>query len=169
MDVIDRMATKIESITSTMITDNKTEHEKRQTENPPDSTRRRTLEEMKDAAPSSSTSFEDSKQRAILSQVRNMRTPEEPKYHQQSTKAAQYSPSKKKSRSLHDDMEDMSLGSNASSDTSTATEIPPNRSIHDMSLPDSSLLDESNDFSYQTPDPDTQYNNHSNSEGGVPK
>ncbi|KAI2507941.1 hypothetical protein MHU86_6474 [Fragilaria crotonensis] len=166
MDVIDRMATRIELI-STMTTGNRFDSDKCTQEILTDSTRRRTLEEMKDTQ-SSSNSSEDGKPLTMSSQDRKM-APDEMMPHQ-ITKAAHLSPSKKKSRPLHDDMEEMSLGSNNSMETPTETEISPNKSLHDMLLPDSSLLDESNDFSYQTPDPDTQYNNHSrDSEGGVPK
>jgi hypothetical protein len=168
MDVIDRMATKIESMTTTMLTGNRLDSEKRNTENQTDSTRRRTLEEMNDTQTSFNSS-EDGKPSTMSEQDQTM-APDNTMPHQpQHLQTAHLSPSKKKSRSLHDDMEEMSLGSNDSMETPAEMEIPPNQSLHDMSLPDSSLLDESNDFSYQTPDPDTQYNNHGDPEGGAPK
>ena len=167
MDVIDRMATKIESMTSAMITGNRPDSERRNQENLTDCNRRRTLEEMKDTS-TNFTSSADGTQSTTSSQDRTI-APNATTPHPKQPTAAHSSPSKKKSRPLHDDMEEMSLGSNDSMETPVETEIPSYHGIHDMSLPESSILDESNDFSYQTPDPDTQYNNHSDSEGGASK
>jgi hypothetical protein len=78
-------------------------------------------------------------------------------------------PSKKKTRSLQEDLEGMSLESDAPAEETTnfvdTTQLPATQM--DSSLQYVSLMDNSDDdFSTTTPDLDAQYNTKSDSEGG---
>ena len=169
MDVIDRMATRMEVLSNTLalgsnqqdehntgFSDIGQEHTKVTSEN----TRRRTLDDMK-AMETSSLARTNSFQLSM--RAARQRAPADSRI----TTTTHNSPSKKKYRSLQDDMEEMSIGSNDSpsrlSDKENYSSPSPS---DDMLNTGSSSLNVSDDFSSQTPDPDTQYTNHSDPEGG---
>lgn len=171
MDVIDRMATRMESLTSALATRRSLDFEQedqcevsRATTTRKDRIRIRSLAEMKDSEVSGHY-YADTP--ALNKTLEDQHMESDAMIHQGIPTSTNNSPSKKKSRSLQDDLEEMSLGSEDSMATPIEKELPSNQSFNDMSLPDSSLLDESEDFSTPSPNPDTQYNSHSDSEGGA--
>ncbi|KAI2506853.1 hypothetical protein MHU86_7538 [Fragilaria crotonensis] len=153
------MATRIESFNNTLFSGDNTNcnygHKdlSRTAHTTPESSRRRTLDEMKTAS-ESNTSTTD--------------TNVGPVSESQQEGQINASPSKKKYRYLQDDMEEMSLGSDVSMSTGN-TDTPMKHRIREFLLPDSSSLDDSDEFPSQTPDLDTQYNLQSDPEGGGPK
>jgi hypothetical protein len=170
MEVIDRMASRIEVITHTMVSSEaigasdrlNTQIESHQG----DGNRRRSLDEMKDQQEASTNSSAIS---TGLDQRFNQKASitQQPRSSLASIQSC--SPTKKKSRALHDDMEEMSLGSDASDgdyDTRSIDSKPRPQKLAPIIL-DSSDLEDSDDYSSQMPDLDAQYNNHGDPEGGM--
>ena len=164
MDVMDRLATKLELATELSHKEDMrgNEHSYLQSSTP-DTTRRRTLEEMTvSTAPTKTYS------------VREASTSLPPRDNSSSPSRMfekTLSPSKKKSRPLHDEMEEMSLGSHEddghmSPHPGSEQTLYPLSSLHQGE----SLLDDSSDeFSSHEevlPNLDTQYAFHSDPEGG---
>lgn len=163
MDVMDRLATKLESATEFSHKDLRGNTQMSHTSSTPDTTRRRTLEEM---SVSTASTKHHSARDASLSLPPRDNSSSPPRKLEKTL-----SSSKKKSRPLHDEMEEMSLGSNEddgnmSPHPGSAQTLYPLSSLHQGE----SLLDDSSDeFSSHEevlPNLDTQYAFHSDPEGG---
>ncbi|KAI2507901.1 hypothetical protein MHU86_6559 [Fragilaria crotonensis] len=166
MDVIDRMATRIEVLTATIV---KGEHEHQvkgtehnRTTGTKDPTRRRTLMDMRDLTESTEHVGVN---RLHFNLVQKSDSPSinhvEPTDRNESLQAN--SPTKKKSRSLHDELEEMSLGSTEFEDEleeETLVTFQPHSAPPDIS----STMDASDDSSSILPNLDTQYNQQSDPE-----
>ncbi|KAI2496046.1 hypothetical protein MHU86_18467 [Fragilaria crotonensis] len=168
MDVIDRMATRIEVLTASIV---KGEHEHQvkgtehnRTTGTKDPTRRRTLMDMRDLTESTEHVGVN---RLHFNLVQKSDSPSinhvEPTDRNESLQAN--SPTKKKSRSLHDELEEMSLGSTEFEDE-LEDETLETFQTHSAPPDISSTMDASDDSSSILPNLDTQYNQHSDPEGG---
>ena len=153
-DVIDRMASRLESLTTTFASNDISgqDNSTRTIGIIPictDSRRRRSLDEMKEQA--SDMNQEQSAHRQFTEI-----SPRQQNAHVTDTtdsigsshqRTINTSPTKKKSRSLQDDMEDTSLGSNISEEIEMGNDDYSHNQLREPSLPDSSLLDDSDEFS----------------------
>lgn len=177
MDVIDRMASRIETLTEALVTQGEEtateeifmQSSTRPSRLRPDTNRRRTLDEMKDLVGTEADSPPDPESTPPETTSPSKNSPSQQRATTNISKQTVTSPSKKKTRSLQEDLEGMSLESDVPAGETInfvdTTHLPATQM--DSSLQYVSLLDNSDDdFSTTTPDLDAQYNTKSDPEGG---
>lgn len=170
MDVIDRMASRIEVLTEAMVKSDSAPEQPCPTTVPnaskQDGTRRRSLAEMTDLTTNNLHDEAPNPSSMSTTHKRTENTLSLPDHRSLSTNTIT-SPTKKKSRSLQDTLEEMSLGSDEFDDELPNDNFDFSQQLDSNFREDSPNMDDSDELSSHTPDLDTQYKSKSDLEGGA--